>query len=300
MLVTTLSLLMAPGFAWSHAGHGHDAAQWIADPWTSALLLAAAGAYLLGWRRLRWEGNASRVLGRSRIWLFSGGMLVLGIALVSPLDSLADRSLCAHMTQHMLLMLAAPPLLVSGRPLLVWLWAFPLAGRRRIGQAWIGSGFHRTYAFMMRPLVVWTCASIALWLWHIPFAYDLALEHEYVHALEHLCFFATSLAFWTLTLAPYGKRQAGHGAALVMVATFAVHSGLLGALLTFARAPLYPVYAGGTFGLTALEDQQLAGLIMWVPAGAVYLGSMLSLFAGWLGGVHAYGDLADGARKPPV
>lgn len=300
MLVTTLTALMAPCLAWSHDGYEHDVSHWIADPWMLVLLLASAGAYLLGWRSLRREGNASKVLGCSRIWMFSGGMFVLGIALVSPIDILAERSMSVHMTQHMLLMLVAPPLLVWGRPVVAWLWAFPLAGRRRIGQAWIASRFHRTYGFMMRPIVVWACASIMLWFWHIPFAYDLALEHESVHAVEHLCFFMTSLAFWNLTLAPCGRRQTGHGAALVMVATFFFHSGLLGALLTFARTPLYPPYAGGAFGLAALEDQQLAGLIMWVPAGTVYLVAMLSLFASWLSAVHAYDASAHSAGKPPT
>jgi putative membrane protein len=137
--------------------------------------------------------------------------------------------------------------------------------------------------------VVWMTASIALWLWHIPAAYDWALADERVHTVEHLCFFLTSLAFWTLTLEPYRRMHGGHGAALIMVATFALHSGLLGALLTFAQTPLYHAYQHPAFGLTLLEDQQLAGLIMWVPASAVYLTALAMLFIGWLARVKAYG-----------
>jgi cytochrome c oxidase assembly factor CtaG len=186
-------------------------------------------------------------------------------------------------------MLAAPPFLVWGRPVIVWLWAFPLSQRRRIGQGWNNTGALRgTYDFLMQPLMVWMTASVALWLWHIPAAYDWALADERVHTVEHLCFFLTSLAFWTLTLEPQRHVRGGHGVALIMVATFALHSGLLGALLTFAHAPLYRAYAIQAFGLTPLEDQQLAGLIMWVPASAIYLVALALLFVGWLARVKAY------------
>ena len=216
-------------------------------------------------------------------------MLLLIVALASPLDALAEQFFSAHMTQHMLLMLVVPPLLVWGRPVLVWLWAFPLERRRRIGRFWIHSGtLHTTHELLMQPAVVWVTASAALWFWHVPAPYDWALSNEGVHAVEHLCFFVPSLALWTLTIEPYGPRRLGHGAALILIGTFALHNGLLGALLTFAPTPLYRSAAIGTVGLSPLEDQQLAGLIMWVPAGFIHLTALALLFVGWLSNVKAY------------
>lgn len=253
-------------------------------------LALATGLYLRGWLRLRKEGNWRRALGPARMLAFAGGMLPLFAALISPLDALAGQSFAAHMTQHLLLMMVAPPLLVWSRPVFVWLWAFPLQQRRRIGKWWndartLQAGFD----FLMRPLTVWLLASAALWFWHIPGPYGWALQNEGVHTLEHLSFFLTSLAFWSLVTEPYGPRRTGCGVALAMVATFAMHNSLLGALLTFATVPLYHAQPATAFGLAPLEDQQLAGLIMWVPAGLIHLTTIALLFVGWLSRVQAYG-----------
>jgi putative membrane protein len=277
--------------AQAHGAHAHQDAH-LAWTWEPAVLIAfalCAGLYLLGWRRMRREGAAPRVLGRLRPLSFGAGMLAMAAALVSPLDALAEQLFSAHMSQHLLLMLVAPPLLVCGRPVLTWLWAFPLAQRRRIGRWWKHTpALHGSHDFMMRPPVVWILASVALWFWHIPGPYDWALASEAVHTVEHLCFFLTSLAFWTLTLEPYSARRQNYGTGLIMVMTFAMHNGLLGALLTFAPTPLYRAYATPVFGLSPLEDQQLAGLIMWVPASIVHLATLAALFVGWLSGQESY------------
>jgi cytochrome c oxidase assembly factor CtaG len=229
------------------------------------------------------EGNLGKALGAARLLSFCAGMLTLVLALLSPLDTLAARMFSAHMVQHLLLMMVAPPLLVWSRPTLAWLWAFPLPERRGIGRWWATSPrLQSLYAFLMLPLTVWLLASLALWFWHIPGMYDWALANDFVHAIEHGCFFLTSLAFWTLVMAPYGERNTRHGVAMIAVVTFALHSGILGALLTFAAAPLYQVHGTPPFSLTPLEDQQLAGLIMWIPASLVYVGVFSWLFVRWL------------------
>jgi cytochrome c oxidase assembly factor CtaG len=277
------------GPVWCHALHGEPELAWVWEPWVLTLLAVAGSVYAAGWLRMHREGNPARVLGAARVLAFGAGIAVLFIALESPLDSLAGALFSAHMVQHLLLMLLAPPLLVWSRPVLVWLWAFPLAWRRRIGKFWNGTAaLHGSHTFLMRPLVVWLMASGALWFWHLPGPYDWALENEGVHAFEHACFFLTSLAFWTLVAQPYGRRQAGYGTALVLVATFALHNGLLGALLTFAGAPLYQAYTEPVLGFTPLEDQQLAGLIMWVPASIVHLATLAMLFVGWLSKKEGY------------
>lgn len=275
--------------AYAHADRESHGLHWTWEPWLVLSILVTGGLYAAGCLRLSKAGNVRKVLGAARAAGFAAGLLVLVVALASPLDGLAVQLFSAHMTQHMLLMLVAPPLLVWGRPILVWLWAFPLDQRRLIGRVWQASGtLCAIQKFLMLPAVVWAIASLALWFWHIPRAYDWALSNEVVHAVEHLSFFGSSLALWTLTIAPYGTRRIGHGAALMLVATFALHNGLLGALLTFSPRPLYKTSTAGLFGLSPIEDQQLAGLIMWVPAGLIHLAAVALLFVAWLSNVKAY------------
>jgi putative membrane protein len=288
--IVALTAWCCAGAAFAHAGHEHaqGGAAWSWEPWVLGSLALATGFYLRGWLRLKAQGVAERALGRWRAPCFGAGMATLFIALVSPLDALAAQSFTAHMVQHLLLMLVAPPLLVWSRPVYTWLWALPLAARRRIGRCWMQTGaLHGTYAFLMRPTVVWLLASAALWLWHIPGPYDLALANEGVHALEHLSFFLTSLAFWALVERPQAIAGAGAGTALVMVATFALHSGMLGALLSFSTVPLYASYVARATAASVVEDQQTAGLIMWVPAGIVHLAALAALFPAWLNAANA-------------
>jgi len=287
--------LAAPLFSsvdvYAHEVHAqlNSSLAWTWEPAVLIPLMLCGMLYLLGWRRLRYEGAAVQVLGRVRPLMFGIGMLALVAALVSPLDALAGELFSAHMVQHLLLMLLAPPLLIWGRPVLTWLWAFPLSQRRVIGRWWVRrSLLRRLYDFALRPLVAWILASVALWFWHLPGPYDWALASESVHTIEHLCFFLTSLAFWTLVLEPYNGHKPSHGTALIMVTTFAIHNSLLAALLTFSPAPLYHAYSGSAFDLLPLEDQQLAGLIMWIPASVIHLASVATLIVSWLSHKEGY------------
>jgi len=121
-----------------------------------------------------------------------------------------------------------------------------------------------------------------LWVWHLPALYDYAIEHEDVHVLQHICFFGTAALFWWgIAHGRYGR--ASYGAAVVYVFATAVHGGVLGALLTFSPRVWYaPYVVNHPAGLTPLEDQQLAGLLMWVPAGLTFVAGGLILFAAWL------------------
>jgi cytochrome c oxidase assembly factor CtaG len=125
--------------------------------------------------------------------------------------------------------------------------------------------------------------AVALWTWHIPVLMEAVLHNEFVHAMQHTSFLLSALLFWWALI--HGRQSAlNYGAAVLYMFTTALHSGLLGALITFANRVWYPAYIDRTaaWGLTALEDQQIGGLIMWVPAGLVYIVAGLALFAGWL------------------
>jgi cytochrome c2 len=187
------------------------------------------------------------------------------------------------MVQHEILMLVAAPLLVLGRPLIPCIWGLPFSWRRRLGRAvrpgWIQGGWHT----LTNPLLAWSLHAVALWIWHTPGLFQAALETAWVHVLQHLSFLGSALLFWW-ALTEGRRGPLGYGAAVFWVFATSVHSSILGALFTFAPSSWYPAYTETTalWGLTPLEDQQLGGLIMWVPAGMIYVLAGLALCAGWL------------------
>jgi putative membrane protein len=252
---------------------------WQAWSWEPGVLLALGGSmwlYLRGMRTLWARAGRGRGVSRRQAGWFFAGVGVLFVALISPLDKLGTALFSAHMVQHLLLVLVAAPLLVLGAPTIAMLWAFPLGARRALGGWWHRTRWvRRTWWALSRPLVAWIAHTAAMWVWHLPGPYQAALRSDTVHALEHASFFITALLFWWVLARPDYRRRLSFGADLVFLFTAAMQGGVLGALITFARQPWYPMHAepASWWGLTALEDQQLAGLIMWVPASVAYLGA---------------------------
>ena len=141
----------------------------------------------------------------------------------------------------------------------------------------------RLWRFITAPITAWLLHGIALWIWHLPALFDATLSHEWIHAAQHASFLGSALLFWeTLLYGHLGKRS--YGAGIFYVFTTAIHTSILGALLTFATSPWYSVYqhTAAFWGMSPLEDQQLGGLIMWVPAGVTYIIVGLWLFAAWI------------------
>ena len=264
-----------------HAGQPHNweelARAWSFEPLVVASLVLTAGLFALGTWRKR---------GSKRPWegiCFASGWLALFVALVSPLHAWGSVLFSAHMSQHEVLMLVAAPLFVLSRPLVTFLWAFPLEWARRIGNAGKMRPVSNSWHVLTIPLVAWLVHAVALWIWHVPVLFEAVLRNEWVHTLQHLSFFVSALLFWWALI--HGPRGAmGYGAGVLYLFTTSIHSGALGALLTIAGSVWYPSYIGLTasWGLTPIEDQQLGGLIMWIPAGLVYVIAGLALFAGWL------------------
>ena len=261
---------------------------WTWDAWITVPLALGAMVFALGWRRLYARSNRGRRSLVKRAGLFAAGWLVLAGALVSPLHEAGERSFAAHMTEHELLMLLASPLLVLSRPLAVMLWGFGPGARRALGRI---SGTPLIAGFWLRltePVTATAIQAAALWLWHAPSLFDRALASERWHAAQHLSFVLSALLFWSAMLGPRGAGSpASAGRALAALCLFAtsVISGALGALMAFAESPWYSGYARlgmAPFGLTPAEDQQLAGLIMWVPGGLVHAAAALLLIRGLL------------------
>jgi putative membrane protein len=138
---------------------------------------------------------------------------------------------------------------------------------------------HRLWKNLTRPGAVWLIMAAVLWGWHAPSFYTASVENDVVHALQHSSFILAALLFWWVVLHAYGAVPERRGAGVMYLFTTAMHSGLLGALITFSPTVWYPVYAGRAedWGISALADQQLAGTIMWVPAGMIFLFAALAL-----------------------
>jgi putative membrane protein len=258
---------------------------WTPDPLAFGTCALSSAVYARGVRRV-WAAN-----GRGhgvRIWealAFAVGQITLLLALVSPIDRLSDLLFSAHMTQHEIILVVAPLLIALGRPVVALMWALPrrlrvpamarIQGSRAVMAAWRA---------VSMPLVVLLVHSLAVWIWHVPALFEAALRSEAVHAVQHFMFFATAALFWwSILRGRYGRL--GYGLAVAFVFATSMHTSLLGVLFTVAERVWYPLYAerAAAVGVDAIEDQQLAGLVMWIPAGMVLVLASLALFAAWLG-----------------
>jgi putative membrane protein len=252
---------------------------WNFAPWLIALLLVSLLLYVRGVWRLWSHAGWDRVITQATAGSFGAGWLFLVIALVSPLDALGGHLFSAHMVQHELLMVVAAPLLVLGRPLVAWLWAFDLPRRRRIGRAFQSRGWLSVWHLLSDPVVAWGVHAIVLWVWHVPGWFSAALRNEWIHVAQHTTFLASALLFWWAVLGHDVRVGRGTGMAIASLFTTMLHTAALGALLSLAPTPWYEPYIATSqaFGIDPVDDQQLGGLVMWVPAGLAYVVTALAL-----------------------
>jgi putative membrane protein len=271
-----LAALSANAFA----HYGADSRGSIFEPWLVALFAASAIAYGFGVAKLWRKAGIGRGIRIAEVLRFAAGWMALAVALLSPIDGLAERAFAVHMVQHEMLMVVAAPLLVLSRPLEAWTWA--LSPRTRIALATVFAARRIRYAWLRltAPASAWSFHALTLWVWHVPMLFAAALATEGLHVLQHTCFFSSALVFWW---AAFGRGlRAPDTTSIALLFTTMLHTSALGLLLTFAPTPWYARNAIGLFGLTALEDQQLGGLVMWVPGGLAYLVACLVIVAAWL------------------
>jgi putative membrane protein len=286
ILLLVIMLVVSVSRALAHAGEDHTGSIWTSwtfDPLVIVALTISGILYVAGLKNVWSSAETGRGVSRTAACAFFAGWLTLVVALISPVHALGEILFSAHMTQHEILMLASAPLFVLGRPFIASIWALPKKTRIAIGGVINSKGVQKIWSVVSNAGVAWTIHAAALWIWHVPLLFQATLESSFVHMLQHLSFFGSALLFWWAIL--YGKRGiASYGAGILYLFTTSIHSGLLGAFLTFTHRVWYPVYASRTteFGLTPIEDQQLGGLIMWVPAGIVYIAAALVMFSGWL------------------
>jgi putative membrane protein len=293
-LIWSAFALLAAG-----AAGAHDVAApppvpgWTFEPWVVLCLALSALLYGVGLVRLWRKSGEGRARLRLQAWSFLVGWLALAAALVSPLDALGSWLFSAHMLQHEAMMIVAAPLLVLGRPFALWMWGLPPGWRRPVGQAVLGRAVQGVWTLLTWPVFAWLFHAAVVWLWHAPLLFEAALHSNAIHTLQHVSFLGSALLFWWAVLGD-GTFRPQRGLSMLYIFTTMAHTGALGALLTWSGIVWYPSYigAGEAFGMEALEDQQLGGLIMWVPGGLAYLIAGLTLAAKWLGRTPAAGDLA--------
>ena len=254
---------------------------WTFDAWVVALLGASAAFYALGAHRLWRRAGHGRGITLGQAARFAAGWLALCAALLSPIDALGAQLFSVHMVQHELLMVVAAPLLVLSRPLEAWTWALKPPWRKALASIARIGVLRALWRACTEPVGAWSLHAVALWAWHVPVLFEAALADEAVHIAQHSCFLVSALFFWW-SVFRHGAAKRG-GASMVSLFPTMMHTAALGALLTFAPTPWYAHYAeASVFGLSALEDQQLGGLVMWVPGGLAYLVAGLAIVAAWL------------------
>ena len=273
-----LVLAAAPAAAMAHAGHEHSGSPgWEFDPFVVVPLALALGTFIAGQLQLRHRSSVAR----KRSWLFLAGWLVLTLSLISPLHTGGERSFTLHMIEHELIMLVATLLLAASNVGGILAWGLPAPMRRALGGSWkapLASVWRR----LTEPMTATIVQSAVLWIWHAPALFDRALQSDGWHAAQHISFVAASLLFWVAMLDP---RRGGYlvSAACLFLATLV--EGALGALMSLSQSPWYSAYADmglSGIGLDPTTDQQLAGLIMWIPGGVIHGAAALALLYRWI------------------
>ena len=283
--------LLLPGGALAAAGEvpgpGDIWTAWNASLPTLLALILAAWVYLRGAARIARRTPPSRrwhqLHRRTTAFCLSMGALV--IALVSPLNALGTALLSARMTEHMVLLMVAPPLLVLSAPLAPVLLGLPGSWRRRLVHQWAA---HRPIRWSWRavtaPGTIIAINIVVLWSWHVPPMHDLAMRSALVHVLEPISFFLSGWLMWWTALQPVGRRTVSYGIGIAILIANAAQHTALGLFLTFSTTPWYPGHAQAAvrWGLTPLDDQHLAGVVMWIPADIIALVGAGALLLAWL------------------
>ncbi len=247
-------------------------------PAVLAGLALAAGLYAVGWHRLGRRGRGRARPAAWRAGCYAAGLAALAAATLPPIASDGERLFFVHMIQHLLLAMLAPPLLWLGAPLVPSLWGAPRGLRRRVGRLLVARHpVRRTFRLLTQPGVASVLYLSTLAGWHLPALYDAAQGPTLTHDLEHAAFLGTALLYWWPVIYPIGgRRPLPYGATLLYLVPPMLVGDLIGAVLTFAQWPLYAAYAfvGRADASSAVADQQLGGLIMWIGGGLLWLVAM--------------------------
>jgi cytochrome c oxidase assembly factor CtaG len=266
-----------------HQHHHAEGLGWTLSPVLLVPLGLSLIIYLIGWARL-----SKRASAPVRPGLFLSGWLALTLSIISPLHEAGERSFTMHMIEHELIMLVATLLLAMSRAGGVLAWGLPRPLRLALGGSW-KSPLQALWHRLTEPVTATTVQAVVMWAWHAPLLFDRALESAGWHVAQHVSFFLSALLFWWAMLHPRG-RSGGYGVSAACLFATSLIGGALGALMSLSSSPWYADYAAmglSGIGLDPIDDQRLAGLIMWIPGGLVHGVAALVLFYKWLKAAEA-------------
>lgn len=257
------------------------------------ILLIAGTLFVRGWWLLR-QRTRSRA-GENRwqagaAWrpiAYLSGLFLLGITLMSPIDVLSSQLFTMHMIQHVLLVMIIPPLILLANPMPFSLWGLPKEARKGVG-GWFSSGsrLRKVLKALTGAGFVWLAYVIVIWGWHDPYAYNLALENGIIHDIEHITFILVAMLFWwhIIGAGPRIHRSLSPAARFAFTLSAIPPIMIAGVAIAFADEPIYPYYDAlpRLWGLSTLQDQRIAGIIMWIPGSMMYMIAGLILVAHWL------------------
>jgi putative membrane protein len=253
----------------SHIHLHHSASE---SFWVSSALIFALLVYLRGWLRLR-RHEHHNVEGW-RAGSFVLGLLLIWIATASPLAALDHEMLTAHMVQHLLLMTLAPPLILLGIPRKPLAHGLPQRFLRAIRRPLRSEATRQFASVVTHPALCWFAAASTLVVWHIPSVFMLSLRSQMWHGVEQVSFLATGLLFWSPVIRPWQNSLKWPESSILLYLFLAtLPCDILSGFLVFCDRVVYPVFLSSphSFGLSALEDQQCAGALMWTCVTLVYL-----------------------------
>ncbi|MCY3801222.1 MAG: cytochrome c oxidase assembly protein [Chloroflexi bacterium] len=278
----TATLLLGAGSIWYHADHidpGSGFTAWNLDPILLGAVILGVGLYLYVIGPYRERRRLGAPLSGYRIIAFTSGVFVIFLALASPIDSIGEHYLFSiHMVQHLVLMFVAAPLVVMGTPP----WAIRLFP--------YSSAIHSVTRFLTLPMVAFLASSGVFLIWHVPLFYESALEIKLIHDFEHLTILGVGMLMWWPALSPVRALPSlSAPAQLLYFFVLPIPTSIVGALITFMDEPLYSAYveAPRLWGLSALVDQEMAGLLMWVPGKLVFWAAMAVAFFRWFSDADA-------------
>jgi cytochrome c oxidase assembly factor CtaG len=246
---------------------------WTFEPWIIIPLLLGGAIYLRGWCQLH-----RRLPQRFTVWrliAFQSGLLALFLALASPLHGLAELLLQFHMVQHLLLMMVVPPLLCLGAPTLLLLHGLPRPILKyTLSHVFASTALQQLGRFLTHPIVCLIAFIVSTVGWHVPSLYEMALRSELWHEVQHVCFLSTGMLFWWPVVQPWPSQLRTPRWTMILYLLLAdLQNTALSAFLIFSERILYPTYAAvpRLWGISALDDQAAAGVIMWVPGSVIFL-----------------------------
>ncbi|RWK09908.1 cytochrome c oxidase assembly protein [Mesorhizobium sp.] len=278
LICTLISLIIAtPAMAHQEEAHG-SGLPWTFDPWIVLPVAIPAALYCVGAVRLAWRRKRPGTM-LIRALMYSSGMLTLAGALFSPLHWLGEHLFTFHMIEHEIVMAVSAPLIVFARPVGVILWGLPGAARRVVGSMMCSPLIRGPWEWCTSATNATIIHGVAIWAWHVPILFDAVVTDTALHRLQHLSFFVTAILFWWAI-----AWRSDYGASAWYLFVTMIHTSVLGALMALAPRVLYvaQTQTATAWGLTPLEDQQLAGMIMWVPAGTIYAAAAMTMLALWI------------------